>query len=129
MTNKKEGLRLLSKLINENNSGTPIIVEGITDKEALRRLGCKGEIFITQGSGYSLYNLAEKVSDQSKKAIIFTDPDHAGSEIAGKLAGMLERNGVHPDLRYRRISSLLGFSQVAHIKIDTTLFEELGKGE
>jgi 5S rRNA maturation endonuclease (ribonuclease M5) len=110
--------KLLELMIKENFEGVPILVEGKTDKTALKKLGIKGEIFIIQGTGNTLYTLAEKVSNQSNRAIILTDPDHEGSRIAGQIADLLESEGVTPDLRFRRICSLMNVSQVAHLKAD-----------
>ena len=116
--NKEKAKKLIELMINENLMGVPILVEGINDKKALEKLGVKGEIFIIQGTGRRLYTTAEKVSNQSKRAIILTDPDNEGSRIAGQVANILESEGVTPDLRFRRICSLLKVSQVAHLKTD-----------
>ncbi len=121
MTRKDEetAKKLLESMLKENADGIPILVEGPTDKRALEALGASGEIFIIQGTGSSLYTLAEIISTQSRRAIILTDPDHEGSRIAGRLASVLESLGVTPDLRYRRVCSLLKVSQVAHLaKLD-----------
>ncbi len=119
--NEEKAKKLLELMIKENLKGIPILVEGITDKKALEQLGVKGAIFIIQGTGSKLYKIAEKVSNQSKRAIILTDPDHEGSRIAGQMAAILESLGITPDLRFRRICSLLKFSQVAHLKTDSNL--------
>ena len=113
--NEEKAEKLLKSMIKENSEGIPILVEGITDKKALEGLGVAGAIFIIQGTGSSLYTLAEKISTQSRRAIILTDPDHEGNRIAGQLATILESLGVTPDLGFRRICSLLKRSQVAHL--------------
>lgn len=113
--NEEKARILLESLIKENQEGIPILVEGITDKKALEALGATGAIFIIQGTGSSLYTLAEKVSNQTRRAIILTDPDREGKRIAAQLATILESLGVTPDLRFRRICSLLKRSQVAHL--------------
>lgn len=115
---EEKAVNLLKRMIEENLEGVPILVEGITDKKALRELGVKGDIFIIKGCGKPLVEIAEAISNQSKKVIILTDPDHAGARIAARMASVLEKHGVNPDLRYRRICSLLKFSQVAHIRLD-----------
>ena len=116
--NHEKAKKLIELMIKENLRGFPILVEGRTDKKALKGLGVKGEIFIIQGTGNRLYTIAEKISNQSKRAIILTDPDHEGSRIAGQISDILESGGVTPDLRFRRICNLLKVSQVAHLKPD-----------
>jgi 5S rRNA maturation endonuclease (ribonuclease M5) len=116
--NSEKAKKLIRLMVEENLRGVPILVEGINDKKALKKLGVKGEIFIIQGTGRRLYTIAENVSNQSKRAIILTDPDHEGSRIAGQLADLLESEGVTPDLRFRKICSLMKVSQVAHLKAD-----------
>lgn len=120
MSDKKRetAKKLLEEAIKANSDGIPILVEGKTDVAALRELGFDGDIFIIKGTGKSLLQLAEQVSNQSEHAIILTDPDRAGSKIAAQLSTVLLANGVNPDLRYRKICALLDKSQVAHLKAD-----------
>ena len=110
-----EANRLLSDL---KESALPILVEGRNDEKALRRLGVEGDIRRIQESG----PIAKTAEDLKKKgikaAIILTGPDNEGVKIARLIASALEAFGMHPEMRYRKMTKLFG----------KTAVEQLGKG-
>lgn len=63
-----------------HNKSSPIIVEGKRDKEALRRLGIKGEI-LPLNNGKSIYDFCEFMLDNYNSVILLTDWDYKGESI------------------------------------------------
>lgn len=95
----QERLEQLEKLIDEliqENSETPVIVEGKKDENTLRRLGLKGPI-IRLNKGISVFSMCEDISRVHKKVILLTDWDRRGGHLAKLLREALEANGVRHD--------------------------------
>jgi len=82
--------------------GTPILIEGKKDEEALKSLGIYGNFIKVSGSGHKLFEIAEMAVKSSSKVIILTDFDKKGSELAKRLSGDIQSLGSHPDLEIRR---------------------------
>lgn len=106
----KETLEQLEELLTElrenASSGTPIIVEGADDVEALRKLGVNGHIHKISG-GNSLLNFIEGFSG-SKEVIILTDFDRTGDKLAGFFTKHLRQLGVKPIIEFRdKLKSLV----------------------
>jgi 5S rRNA maturation endonuclease (ribonuclease M5) len=80
-----EELREMAKL------GWVIVVEGVKDRESLRKLGVEGEIILF--SGYS--ETADKIRE--RKTIILTDFDEKGNEIEKGLVKAMSSWGNIPD--------------------------------
>ena len=95
----QERLEQLKKLLNEliqENSKTPIIVEGRKDENTLRRLGLKG-LILRLNKGVSVFSMCEDISRKHKKVILLTDWDRRGGHLAKLLREALEANGVMYD--------------------------------
>lgn len=92
-------LSVLSDL-KEANRTTPVLVEGQRDVAVLRALGCKGEV-LTIHNGRALFEVAEILAEENRRAIILTDWDRRGTRLAEQLTHGLTANGVTADTTYR----------------------------
>lgn len=82
----------------EEMRGKPIIVEGKKDREALRRCGVNGKILIMNGRPQDVCGPLEG----EEEAIILTDFDERGEELAEILCECLRSIGVCPNTDCRR---------------------------
>jgi len=90
---------LLVELRQHASEGVPIVVEGMDDVKALRRLEIEGH-FRKVSVGNSLLNFVERISS-SKEVIILTDFDRTGDELAEFIAKHLKRLGSEPITEFR----------------------------
>ncbi len=70
-----------------------ILVEGRKDREALAALGIDGGVVLVQGAG-TLFSIAEDLAAKNLGAIILTDWDRKGGQLAQLLRNALKANGV-----------------------------------
>lgn len=97
-----EGLsKILQDLRMRSDEGTPIIVEGRNDVDSLKELGVNGKILKVKGCNMGLYDFIYSLSSE-EEAIILTDFDREGDEIATELTRELTKIGVKADNRLRR---------------------------
>ncbi len=75
--------------LDEASRTIPIIVEGRKDKEALRDLGIKGRIIILN-DGHSVLGTCEELAKTDTIAMILTDWDRRGGQLARSLMDSLE---------------------------------------
>jgi dTMP kinase len=80
----------------------PVVVEGERDVAALRALGIGGSI-LPLHSGVSVFRVCERIASDHTEAVILTDWDRRGGQLARLLAEGLEANGVrhNTDVRAR----------------------------
>ncbi|MBS3748269.1 MAG: topoisomerase [Candidatus Thermoplasmatota archaeon] len=83
----------LDELVELNNS-IPVIVEGIKDLRALRKLGLGGDI-ITLNKGISLSDFADKISEEFDEVIILSDWDRRGGSLCRRLKELLKGRVVY----------------------------------
>ena len=96
MLSPEERLEQLEKVFEELvdlSADAPIIVEGIRDAGALSRLGIEKNV-VTLNRGVSILTFCEQISRKSKKAIVLTDWDRRGGQLARMLKESLMANGV-----------------------------------
>ena len=97
---------VLEELREESRQGTPVLVEGLHDREALLSLGVEGKIVHLNG-GKNLLSLLEALEGNAR-AIVLTDFDQEGEELALKCSRHLRAMGVEPLLDPReRLKRLL----------------------
>ena len=84
----QQGITLLLQL---SETGTPIVVEGQKDVEALRRLGLQGPIHTL--TGHSIISLTEELAKYEKLLILF-DFDKRGEQLSKQLSRQLEGRRV-----------------------------------
>ncbi len=77
-----------------------VLVEGLKDRSALGILGVQREIRTVQGAG-GIFQVAETLSREGRKAIIMTDWDRTGGQISRLLKEALEANQVEYDDKIR----------------------------
>ncbi len=108
---KKERLEeLLSWLGQEAADGTPIVVEGKKDVEALRELGIRGKMLTAKGRQKSLLDLVSEIEEhQPREVILLLDFDRGGKGIAKRVRQMLEKEGATPNTAFwSELLSLVG---------------------
>jgi len=88
----EELLEAVDELV-EINETTPVIVEGIRDVRALRALGLRGVVEAVN-HGTSVFAMCERLARTAKAAVILTDWDRRGGQIARQLRDGLAANGV-----------------------------------
>ncbi len=86
----------------EANLEIPVIVEGIKDERALRRIGCIGSILVFN-RGESVTHFSESLARAGiKEVILLTDWDRHGSFLAGRLSEALSSIEIKFDTDIRR---------------------------
>ncbi|AIZ57200.1 putative thymidylate kinase [Candidatus Methanoplasma termitum] len=104
-----------------------ILVEGIKDKKALRRLGINRHIFMIQAEAGPI-KAAEYVSAHGKKAIILTDWDHKGGVIAHETERQLASLDSAYNTEIRAKLSHLCKKYIKDVESLDTLVERLSFG-
>lgn len=114
--------KLLDEIIDHSSQDAAVIVEGKKDRKALRTLGVKGPIHYISSSGTSALNFLENLPNY-ERAIILTDFDSKGDELAEFCKKHLEKLGTEPisDLRkklksylHKGISEIEGLEKFLH---------------
>ncbi len=94
-------LKLLERLTTESTKGTPIIVEGRNDVNALHELGLEGDIISAKSSGKSFLDVLGEVEGRGKREVILLmDFDRHGKEWTNRLARRLEEMKINPNLLF-----------------------------
>ncbi len=96
MRDPEETLEELTKILDDlaaRDEEFVILVEGQKDRGALSVLGVRGEVWQVQGPNPILAT-AERLAREKKKAIILTDWDRKGGQLARSLRLALTANGV-----------------------------------
>ncbi len=103
-------LRLLERLTTESTKGTPIIVEGRNDINALHKLGLEGDVISAKSSGKSFLDVLGEIEGRGKRRVILLmDFDRHGKEWTNRLARRLEEMKVAPNLLFwRELLGLVG---------------------
>ena len=100
---KGEDIEELNELIDEIkefSQESPIIVEGVKDKKALKSHGIESNPY-----SKGIEDFSEKIKDKypkSKKVLILTDYDTRGELLRVKLKEALSRKGIEENIRLRR---------------------------
>jgi 5S rRNA maturation endonuclease (ribonuclease M5) len=113
-----ERLDLILEVVDELehlSDGTPIVVEGLKDIEALKRMGVKKNV-VSLGKGLSVFAFCERLARRSGSAIILTDWDRKGGKLARMLKDSLEANDVKVDLDLRARLVLLTKKDIKDIE-------------
>ena len=121
-------LKLLERLTTELTKGTPIIVEGRNDVNALHELDLEGDIISAKSSGKSFLDVLCEVERREKREVILLmDFDRQGKEWTNRLARRLEEMRIKPNLLFwKRLLSLVGHD-VKDIEGLATYLETLRK--
>ncbi|MDH4221255.1 MAG: toprim domain-containing protein [Candidatus Bathyarchaeota archaeon] len=121
-------LKLLERLATESTKGTPIIVEGRNDINALHKLGLEGDIISAKSSGKSFLDVLGEIEGKGKREVILLmDFDRHGKEWTNRLARRLEEMKITPNLLFwRELLGLVGHD-VKDIEGLATYLETLRK--
>jgi 5S rRNA maturation endonuclease (ribonuclease M5) len=103
-------LQILTALAEESAKGTPIIVEGKKDVEALRVLGVEGTLMSVKTGGKSFLDVVSEIEQMgASEVILFLDFDRRGKEGTKRLKQNLERAKIKPNVKFwRALSALVG---------------------
>lgn len=101
-----EGIEEALERLRELSRDRIILVEGSKDVSALEAVGVSGSMFCVQSGGGPV-KAAEHVWRQKRSAVILTDWDGRGANLAGSLAENLDSLGVGWDGSVRRDLSAL----------------------
>jgi 5S rRNA maturation endonuclease (ribonuclease M5) len=94
-------LKVLDKLAEEIAKGTPVIVEGRNDVNALRTLGIEGKILSIKTHGKSLIDAISEIEGlEAHQVILLLDFDRRGKELTKRLKQQLEKTGINPNLMF-----------------------------
>jgi 5S rRNA maturation endonuclease (ribonuclease M5) len=108
---KEEKLvQVLSALADEAAKGTPILVEGKKDVEALRALGVEGPILSVKTGGKSFVDVVSELEEsKAPRVILLLDFDRRGKEGTRRLKQNLERAKIKTEIEFwRALSRLAG---------------------
>ena len=93
--------QILEQLIEKSAEGTPIIVEGKKDAQALQELGVKGPILMVKTEGKSFLEATMEIEQLcSKEVILLLDFDRRGKQGTKHLQESLERGKVILNLKF-----------------------------
>ena len=127
MLSAEERLELLEKTLEELeelSDQIPVIVEGVRDVAALRKLGITKNV--TQfNKGKSVFRFCEDLSKRSESAIILTDWDRRGGQLARMLKEGLAANGVKVNDKIRIQIVILSKKEVKDIESLPTFIDRL----
>ena len=101
--------------LDELSQEMPVVVEGRRDVEALRQLGVKGEV-VTLGKGIPLFAFCENLSRESPSAVILTDWDRKGGQLARRLKEAFEANGTKANDSIRMQLVILAKKEIKDIE-------------
>jgi 2,5-diamino-6-(ribosylamino)-4(3H)-pyrimidinone 5'-phosphate reductase len=103
-------LQILENLAEQSSRGTPIIVEGKKDIEALRALAVEGPLLTTKTGGKSFMEIISDIEKtDAKEIIILLDFDRRGKEWTKRLTQYLEKTEIKPNITFwLKLLSLVG---------------------
>ncbi len=110
----KELINLISGMAS---SGLPLIVEGKRDIESLRELGISGNFIAA--SSRPPWEIAERAFLLGREALVLTDLDEKGEEIAKEISRHIEELGGNPHREIRE--------KVLRFKKDFTRIEDMSQ--
>lgn len=127
MLSAEERLEQLERVfaeLEDLSEDTPIIVEGLKDAAALRRLGIVKNV-VTLSKGNSIFTFSEALARDHDSAVILTDWDRRGGRLARMLKEALSANGVSANERLRAQIVILSKKEVKDIESMPSFIERL----
>lgn len=94
---------------------TVVVVEGERDRRALTRLGLTAPIALAH-RGVALAEVAHRLGKDHRRAILLTDWDRTGGQIARRLGEFLAAEEVEVDLDLRRRIGHALRGEVVHVE-------------
>lgn len=127
MLTADERLEQLEKVLQELevlSEDTPVIVEGVRDRSALKQLGITKNV-LPLNRGKSVFSFCEDLAKEAKHAIILTDWDRRGGQLARMLKDGLEANGVRVNDKIRMQIVVLSKKEAKDIESLPTFIDRL----
>jgi len=113
------------KLLDSLREAT-VIVEGKRDKEALKSLGL-GNIFDISSRPLDVFI---RLLDRKKKCVVLTDFDREGNKKNRIICNFLEKNGLTPNSRLRKlIKNSFGVTKIEELIKFSKLKEDVYHGK
>lgn len=110
-----EDLEDLLQDLRERPESSVILIEGRKDRVALGSLGIEGEMIQVQDAG-GIFGVAEDLACRGREAIVLTDWDRKGGQLAELLRNALKANGVKYDDTIRARLSMLAKKEIKDIE-------------
>jgi len=103
-------LQILNALAEESAEGTPIIVEGKKDVDALRGFGVEGAVVTVKTGGKSFLDVVSEIEEAgAEEVVLFLDFDRRGREGTKCLKKHFERVKIKANLGFwRALLALVG---------------------
>jgi 5S rRNA maturation endonuclease (ribonuclease M5) len=103
-------LEVLESLAEASAKGTPIVVEGKKDVEALHAFGVAGTMLTVKTGGKSFLDAVSEIEKMGvPEVILLLDFDRRGKEGTKHLKRSLERAKIKPNVKFwRKLSALVG---------------------
>ncbi len=118
--------KLLERLEKQSAKGTPIVVEGKNDTQALYMLGINGDIILAKTSGKSFLDVLAEIEQKDRREVILLfDFDRPGKEWTRRMARCLEGMKITPNLLFWRMLLGLVGRDVKDIEGLATYLEKL----
>jgi 5S rRNA maturation endonuclease (ribonuclease M5) len=89
--------KLIDRLSYESQKGSVIVVEGIRDRDSLRKIGITGRILCLQSSRKNAFGFVEELRGVGD-VIVLTDFDREGTFLARRLARILNAERMRGNL-------------------------------
>jgi 5S rRNA maturation endonuclease (ribonuclease M5) len=127
MLTADERLEQLEKVLQElevMSEDIPVIVEGVRDRSALKQLGITKNV-LPLNRGKSVFSFCEDLAKEAKHAIILTDWDRRGGQLARMLKDGLEANGVRVNDKIRMQIVVLSKKEAKDIESLPTFIDRL----
>ena len=125
---EKEGiiLKILETLAEESSKGTPIVVEGKKDVDALRALGVTGTLITVKTGGKSFLDaICEIEKTGAPEVILFLDFDRRGKEGTKHIKQNLERAKIKSNTKFWRALSATAGNEIQCIESLTAYLQTL----
>lgn len=102
--------QILNALVEESAEGTPIIVEGKKDVDALRGFGVEGVMVTVKTGGKSFLDVVSEIEQAgAEEVVLFLDFDRRGREGTKCLKNHFERAKIKANLSFwRALLALVG---------------------
>ncbi|MEM0448729.1 MAG: Toprim subdomain protein [Methanomassiliicoccales archaeon] len=110
--------------LRERSHSMVVLVEGQKDRAAMSLLGVDGEVWQVQGPN-GIFSTAERLAKERKGAIILTDWDRKGGQLARMLREALKANAVPYDDQIRMRLVILVKTEIKDIESLPAFFTRL----
>jgi 5S rRNA maturation endonuclease (ribonuclease M5) len=107
--------KLLDRISYESEKGGVIVVEGMRDRDSLRKIGISGPILCLQSSRKNHVRFVEEL-DGVNNVIVLTDFDREGVFLAKRLASTLNAQSIRSNLILWRDLRRLARSDIRSIE-------------